>query len=182
MTSSTTTATKLSTPKPHPSALDTAACQRVRSDRARYRSVATGRTAECKGGPRRGPRHELWMRAAPAQGALTAAAPVCSTTRPTPPRATTQQGRATNIVVAVVLGCRQPLVLFACIVSSCFGVILFSEFKQGCKEMVQVVRPGGRSAVAAGAEPHRAMMRPRMQLLQTHFPELMPLSRPSGAT
>lgn len=68
------------------------------------------------------------------------------------------------------------------IVSSCFGVFLFPDYMQGVKEMFRVAKPGGRSAVVAWAESHRAMMRPWMQLLETHFPEVLPLSMPPGVT
>eukprot|EP00892_Ulva_mutabilis_P006088 jgi/Ulvmu1/3851/UM018_0070.1 len=66
------------------------------------------------------------------------------------------------------------------VVSSCFGVFAFPDYMMGVSEMLRVTKPGGKVAVVAWAEMHRAVMRPWMQLFERHFPEVLPLPMPPG--
>lgn len=68
------------------------------------------------------------------------------------------------------------------VVSSCFGVFAFPDYMKGLSEMLRVLKPGGKAAVVAWADMHRAVMRPWMQLFQKHFPEVLPLPMPPGIT
>jgi ubiquinone/menaquinone biosynthesis C-methylase UbiE len=72
-----------------------------------------------------------------------------------------------------------PDCTFDAVHSSC-GVVLFSDFMQGMREMFRVTRPGGRAVVVGPSERAKFSFMPWIRVLEAEYPEALPLPLPPG--